>query len=98
MSDISVNELFNFISGSDATGESAYDIWKSLNPNGDEEDFLEYLRSRDINLQPGSNITIENGIISVVTTDVAEADNTKPITSAGVNTIVGNIEELLKTL
>lgn len=40
---ISTSELFNFIQGSDITGASSYDIWKSLNPNGTEQEFLEFL-------------------------------------------------------
>lgn len=38
-------QLFNFIQGSDITGQSSYDIWKSLNPNGTEGEFLEYIQS-----------------------------------------------------
>lgn len=34
MSNIEQNELFNFLQGSDISGESAFDIWKSLNPTG----------------------------------------------------------------
>ena len=37
--------LFNFISGHEATGESAYDIYRSLGYPGDADDFLEFLRS-----------------------------------------------------
>ena len=36
--------------------------------------------------------------LPVETTDVVEADNTLPITSAGVYNTVGNIEVLLKTI
>lgn len=43
-------------------------------------------------------LKIENGILKVNTTNNAEQDNTLPITSAGVNTIVGNIEVLLSQL
>lgn len=46
----------------------------------------------------GDNIKIENGRISVITTNEAAVDNTKPITSAGVHTIVGNIDVLLETI
>lgn len=46
----------------------------------------------------GDNITIQNNVISVITTNNVEQDNTKPITSAGVYTTVGNINELLKTI
>lgn len=44
----------------------------------------------------GKNLSITNdGVLSVDTTDSAEQDNTKPITSAGVNLVVGNINALL---
>lgn len=43
-------------------------------------------------------LTLENGILSVNTTDNVEADNTLPITSAGVNITVGNINTLLETI
>lgn len=46
----------------------------------------------------GDNIKIENNVISVITTNNVEQNNTKPITSAGVYTTVGNINELLKTI
>lgn len=47
----------------------------------------------------GANLKIsETGALSVDTTDVAEEDNTKPITSSGVNTIVGNIGAILETI
>lgn len=39
-----------------------------------------------------------SGILRVNTTDLAEQDNTQPITSAGTYMIVGNIEVLLKTI
>ena len=43
-------------------------------------------------------LTYENGILSVNTTNQAEEDNTKPITSSGVHTIVGNIGAILDTI
>ena len=47
----------------------------------------------------GENLTIdENGRLSVDTTDGVSEDNTRPITSAGVYVVVGNIEALLKTI
>ena len=39
-----------------------------------------------------------NGVLKVNTTNKVEADNTLPITSAGVHTAVGNIEVLLDTI
>lgn len=47
----------------------------------------------------GKNLAIdENGVLSVETTDGVSEDNTRPITSAGVYVVVGNIEALLKTI
>lgn len=43
-------------------------------------------------------LNLEDGVLSVNTTDLAEQDNTLPITSAGVYATVGNIEALLKTI
>lgn len=43
-------------------------------------------------------LILENGLLRVNTTDEVEQDNTRPITSAGVYTTVGNIETLLKTI
>jgi voltage-gated potassium channel Kch len=43
-------------------------------------------------------LKLENGVLSVNTASEVEADNTLPITSAAVNTTVGNIEVLLKTI
>lgn len=37
--------LFNFISGHEPTGESAYDIYKALGYPGEADDFLEFLRT-----------------------------------------------------
>ena len=48
--------------------------------------------------EAGNNISIENNIISVLTADSAEQDNTKPITSAAVHTQIGNIQVLLETI
>ena len=43
-------------------------------------------------------LTLENSVLSVNTTDTIEGDNTLPITSAAVNTVVGNIDILLQTI
>lgn len=40
----------------------------------------------------------DDGILNVKTTDEAEEDNTLPITSSGVHTIVGNIGAILDTI
>ena len=36
--------LYNFMQGSDISGESSWDIYKSLNPDATKEDFLTYLK------------------------------------------------------
>ena len=47
----------------------------------------------------GSGLSIaEDGTLSVDTANKAEKDNTKPITSAGVYTEIGNINALLATI
>lgn len=47
----------------------------------------------------GNNLAItEDGLLSVDVATKAEEDNTKPITSAAVNTLVGNIDALLSTI
>lgn len=48
--------------------------------------------------QTDETLKMENGILSVNTTNQMEQDNTLPITSAGVYATVGNIEVLLKTI
>lgn len=53
--------------------------------------------SAQINIDK-KTLMLKNGVLSVNTTDVAETDNTLPITSAGVNTIVGNIGAILDTI
>lgn len=43
-------------------------------------------------------LTLKNGVLSVNTAKVVEKDNTLPVTSAAVHTVVGNIEVLLSTI
>lgn len=43
-------------------------------------------------------LSYANGVLSVNTANAPEADNTLPITSAAVNTVVGNIETLLNKI
>lgn len=54
--------------------------------------------SGGVNFDVDGTLKLENGILSVNTTNDIEQDNTLPITSAGVYDIVGNIETLLKTI
>lgn len=51
-----------------------------------------------IQYKAGDHISIEKGVISVLTADQVETDNTKPVTSAAVATQVGNIDILLQTI
>ena len=51
-----------------------------------------------VDFETNHTLKLENGILSVNTTNDMEQDNTLPITSAGVFATVGNIEELLKTI
>ena len=46
----------------------------------------------------GENLKVVNGALTVDTTNVVEQDNTKPITSGGVQVVVGNINALLETI
>ena len=55
-----------------------------------------YLAENSV-FETDETLTYENGILSVNTTNQAEEDNTKPITSSGVHTIVGNIGAILDT-
>lgn len=48
MANITVNDLFNFVQGSDINGVSSYDIFKSLNPESTELDFLEFVRGKSV--------------------------------------------------
>ena len=49
-------------------------------------------------IKVGENLSIEEGVLSVETTNNAEEDNTKPMTSAGVYIQLGNINELLEKI
>ena len=49
-------------------------------------------------LEAGNNVEIVDNKISVLTTDEAQEDNTKPMTSSGVYTQLGNIAILLETI
>lgn len=51
-----------------------------------------------VDFETDATLTLENGVLSVNTADVVEADNTLPVTSAAVNVTVGNINALLETI
>ena len=55
--------------------------------------------SGGVAFEPGNALELtEDGVLNVRTTDEAEVDNTLPITSSGVHTIVGNIGAILDTI
>lgn len=51
-----------------------------------------------VSFETDNTLILKDGILSVNTTDQMAQDNTLPITSAGVYTVVGNIEALLQTI
>lgn len=51
-----------------------------------------------MDFMPGNALQMTNGKLDVQTTDKMEEGNTLPITSAGVYTVVGNINALLDTI
>lgn len=50
------------------------------------------------NYEFGHGFKIDGNIVSIETTDSFEGDNTLPMTAAGVETVVGNIDVLLQTI
>ena len=49
-------------------------------------------------IETNETLSYENGVLRVNTTNNAEADNTLPMTSAGVHVQLGNIDVLLNTI
>ena len=63
------------------------------------EDYLEKNPpSGGVQFKPDNTLILKDGVLSVNTTDRVEQDNTLPITSAGVNRVVGNIGAILDTI
>lgn len=58
----------------------------------------EYLKQNPISFEEGDGIRIEGNKIFVDSADKVEADNTRPVTSAAVHAICGNIETLLNKI
>lgn len=50
------------------------------------------------NFKTDETLKFENGVLSVNTASVMEENNTLPITSAAVYTVVGNINAILDTI
>ena len=70
----------------------------SVNGNEPDENGNVTIDSGGVNFETDKTLKLEDGILSVNTTNDMEQDNTLPITSAGVFATVGNIEALLKTI
>ena len=56
------------------------------------------ITDKPFNTIDGNTLVNRSGALCVNTTDDAEQDNTRPITSSGVNVICGNINALLQTI
>ena len=82
-------EFLKQVEGGATEGQIAAAVEKYLkeNPPGGGVDF-----------ETDDTLKLEDGILSVNTTNDMEQDNTLPITSAGVFATVGNIDALLKTI
>lgn len=79
--------VYKCIGKTDADGAVQY-VWKQL---GD-------ITGGGTSFEAGNALELADGVLNVKTTDTAEEDNTLPITSAGVHTIVGNIGAILDTI
>lgn len=86
----------------DPSGDPAADpslpIWAQL--QSEMEDLKENGTGTGggVDFETGDTLELENGVLSVNTTDAVEAGNNLPITSAGVFATVGNIEMLLSNI
>ena len=57
------------------------------------------MQNSGVNFTTDETLTLSaDGVLSVNTANVVEADNTLPVTSAAVQITVGNIDALLKTI
>lgn len=92
MSNLTNGQLFNLVSGNEITGESTYDIWKSLdgNENKTQEEFIEYMQlgasglEIDDELSETSTNPVQN---KVVTEKFGQLDKEK-VDGIGIKAIV----------
>ena len=56
------------------------------------------ITDKPFNTIDGNTLVTRSGALCVNTTDDAEQDNTRPITSSGVHVICGNINALLQSI
>ncbi len=97
---MATTEYVSLLSQFDENGNRKliYPVTSAEAVDGLEEFVRENTSSGGVDLETDSTLKLENGILSVNTTNQMEQDNTLPITSAGVFATVGNIEALLKTI
>lgn len=86
----------------DINGVKTFEITGGASKEQVEKIIEKYLEENPIDVgvqfETDHTLKLENGVLSVNTTNLMEQDNTLPITSAGVYATVGNIEALLKTI
>lgn len=95
------DELFNRDIPNQHTIDSITGLREVLDSKADAEDIPSSPATTTSlgTVKVGENLTItEDGVLSVDVASQAEADNTKPITSAAVNTLVGNVNAILHTI
>lgn len=93
-----VDQLSEAIADRATLGNGVITFWK-----GDTELFTVDISSvggsgGGVSFVLGETLELDNGVLNVKTTNAAERDNTLPITSSGVYTIVGNIGAVLDTI
>lgn len=74
-------------------GEQQQADWEQ----GDNQE-VDYIKNKPFSSVSPDSFEVTNGVLSVKVTDDAVAGSTLPITSSGVNTIVGNIDALLSLI
>lgn len=84
-------EVSDAVSDIEALDQKASDLNKRV-------EILENGASAGVDFTTDETLTLKDGVLSVNTANVVEADNTLPVTSAAVNVTVGNIEALLETI
>lgn len=74
--------------------------WAASEGSGGIDDpYWKDVKEKPFETLDNNTLTVsDNGVLRVNTTDVAEQDNTKPITSSAVHVIVGNIDTLLSQI
>ena len=82
--------------GKDKPADNRYQVW--VDPTGDASGGAGSGSGGNVDLDTDATLKVENGVLSVNTTNKMEQNNMLPITSAGVFAVVGNIEALLKTV